>query len=159
MAITEEREFILPAGTCPRCGTSVSKDATTRVIERNEAGEQYEVEEPILIGNERRVFETPMFRVVADVLIGLNEELYIAGSNTPIDAGRQEIVTGIRRVDYNSTLDGGRQPTWQNLESLDIGQLLSENKQLQADKLRLEREIDVHKRRVETLGLGSHSEV
>ncbi|MEG9862126.1 MAG: hypothetical protein V6Z81_06445 [Parvularculales bacterium] len=159
MAITEEREFILPAGTCPRCGTSVAKDATTRVIERSEAGEVIEVEEPILIDKEQRVFETPMFRVVADVLIGLNEELYIAGSNTPIDAGRQEIVTGIRRVDYNSTLGGGRKPTWQNLESLDIGQLLSENKQLKADKLRLEREIDVHKRRVETLGLGSHSEV
>lgn len=159
MAHTEEREFILPEGTCPRCGTSVPKDATVRVVERREAGEVYTVEEPILIGKETRVFENPGYRVVADVLIGLNEELYLAGSETPIEAGRQEIVVGIRRIDYNATLGGGREATWQNLEGLDIGELLGENKRLKAENEKLKREVNVHKRRVETLGLGHQREV
>lgn len=154
MAYTEEREFIVPEGTCPRCGTSVAKDAMIRVIERNEAGEQYTVEEPVLVGKETRVFETPTFRVEMDVLVGLNEELYLAGSETPIESGRQEIVTGIRRIDYNATLGGGREPTWQGLQGMDIGALQSENKQYKDENEKLKREINVYKRRIETLGLG-----
>lgn len=159
MAHTEEREFIVPEGTCPRCGTSVPKDATIREVKHEAYGEERIEEVPILVGKEARVFETPAYRVTADVLIGLNEELYLAGSETPIQEGKQEIVVGIRRIDYNATLGGGREATWHNMESLDIGALLEENKQLRERNETLEREVDVHKRRVETLGLGTPTEV
>lgn len=160
MATMEEKEIIYPEGTCAKCGTSLPKHVSVQVVKKDDNGDVVydangdpatDTEKVDLLTREERICDFTQLRIISDVLVGHNEELFLPGG-APVPDGRQEMFVGVSRVQYNAQLGGGREPLWVDFD-VDIGALKTENKQLTSENVRLQRELETYKRRVTALGL------
>lgn len=174
MAKVEER-YIFPEGQCPKCGTSLPKETLVKAKRINEFGHEVEVEEVSdLVSHEEREFTIAAgnLQIVADILVGQNETLYLPGGVAVAD-GRQEICVGIKGIKYRvhqaqpkmdglAQVDGPSEtpkPEWADLSAEDLPRIIAEHKQMTAKYRKLERQIDVYKKRLATHGIPDvHSE-
>lgn len=88
--------------------------------------------------------------------MGSNEELYRPGGEL-IPPGTQEIVVGVKSIQYNATPGGGREPQWESLEDIDVGAVVENEKKLDIANKQLERENAKLKKRLSTLGYGEEA--